>query len=489
MSKKKKIIITLTSIAVVGGLFYGISNAFGTPPAISVPVTEVTKQTITSDISTSGDVKSLNIKTYFSPVNATISNFTPRVGDVVKAGTVLVSFDTSMLEIDNQKATLNSRSVANGNQATLDQTSQANASISNAKSKTSSLASDISKIESEISSLTKKISNKSAKLQEARSKEVAPEITRISTLLNQVTDAINALDSVADVTKINELEINKERYQKELDALQSSIANASDAELAIWQTNLQSLQTQLGEKQGEYQAAKGASDSATPSSISNAARAQMTDNSNLAELEASSIEELLVKGREGIKADFDGIISAVEAVEGSSAMQGSPLFSIADNKNVIVDVAVSKYDYNKIQVGQKATIELSNKTYTGSVESISRIAEMNADGSQVIHATVKILNPDDDIFLGVEAKVKIQLGEKKNVLVVDRNAINTDKDGDFVYLLRDGKIVTVPVKTGLSSTELIEIESGVSAGDQVITELPEGVEVGDSVIADTTNKE
>lgn len=485
LSKKKKAIIMLVAVAIIGVITYIIAqSSFDGSSGITVPVSEVTKQNITSSISTSGDVGSLNTKTYFSPVNATIQTFEPKVGEVVQAGTLLVAFDTAMLERDNQRAELNKSSVIHGNQATLDQTAQANTAINSANSRANSLAGEVNNLESSIRSLNNKIYEKSVALQANRAREINPEVARLNGLLTQVTTAISQLDPVADVNQINELEVNKERYQTEIDNLQQSVATASDGELANWQAQMESLQAEFATKSAEYQAAKGAADGAVPSTVSSAARAQMNDSLNLAELEGATIEELLQRGRDGIKAEFDGIIASVSTVEGSSATQGMPLFEIADNKNVIVDVTISRHDYDKIQIGQKATIELSNKTYNGSVHSISKIAQVNETGSQVIHATVKIDNPDNDIFLGVEAKVEIQLGEKKDALVINRAAINTNKDGDFVYVIKDGRVEIATVKTGFSSSELIQIESGLSIGDQVIVELPDGMEVGDAVTAE-----
>jgi RND family efflux transporter, MFP subunit len=484
LSKKKKAIIMFAVVAVIGVIAYVLAqSSFDTSSGPSVEVSEVTKQNITSSISTSGDVGSLTTKAYFSPVNATIKTFEPEVGEVVKAGTLLVAFDTAMLERDNQKADLNESSIANGNQASLDQVSQSNASITNAKSKANSLSGDIRNLEGSINSLTQRVNEKSTTLQTNRAAEVNAEIARLNELLTQVTTAISQLDPVADVTAINELETNRERYETEINNLQQSVATASDAELVNLQAQLESLHAQLATANAEYQAARGAADSAVPATVSKAARAQMSDTLHLAELESSTIEELLQRGRDGITAEFDGIIASVSTVEGSSATQGMPLFEIADNKNVVVDVTISRHDYDKIQIGQKATIDLSNKTYTGSVHRISRIAQVNETGAQVIHASVKINNPDDDIFLGVEAKVQIQLGEKKDALVVNRAAINTNSEGDFVYVIRNGKVETVTVQTGYSSSELIQIESGLSLGDQVIIELPDGIDVGSAVTA------
>ena len=71
---------------------------------------------------------------------------------------------------------------------------------------------------------------------------------------------------------------------------------------------------------------------------------------------------------------------------------------------VDVDVNISKYDYDKIQENQKAEITLAGKKYEGTVTSVSHIATQNEKGASLISARVRIDHPDENVFLGVDAK-------------------------------------------------------------------------------------
>ena len=89
----------------------------------------------------------------------------------------------------------------------------------------------------------------------------------------------------------------------------------------------------------------------------------------------------------------------------------------------------------------------------------------------MIGATVKIDNPDENIFIGVEAKVTVQAASADNVLLVPVEAVNIGNDGSFCYVLRDGVITKQTIETGISSDEYMEVTSGLKEGDQVIPDL------------------
>ena len=155
--------------------------------------------------------------------------------------------------------------------------------------------------------------------------------------------------------------------------------------------------------------------------------------------------------------------------------QGLELVSIASNDDVAVEATVSKYDYHKLKEGQKAEITIANNTYQGTVGDINRVAQQNEKGAPIVTCEVVIDNPDDNIFLGVEAKASILIGSEKNVLTVPADAVNTGKDNTFCYVLEDGVIARREITTGISSDTLTEIKSGLKEGDLVIPQLQEGL--------------
>lgn len=192
---------------------------------------------------------------------------------------------------------------------------------------------------------------------------------------------------------------------------------------------------------------------------------------NLSELEAKSVEELIAEGKKGVQAEFTGVISDSKVAGGAAVSQGMEMFTLESTKNVCVEIQVSKYDFAMLKEGQKATITLGDNTYQGTLTKINKVAIPNEKGTPMIGATVKIDNPDENIFIGVEAKVTVQAASADNVLVVPVEAVNIGNDGSFCYVLRDGVIAKQTIETGISSDEYMEVKSGLKEGDQVIPDL------------------
>lgn len=154
------------------------------------------------------------------------------------------------------------------------------------------------------------------------------------------------------------------------------------------------------------------------------------------------------------------------------------LVSVASNDDVAVEATVSKYDYGKLKEGQKAQITIGDNVYQGTVGDISRVAQQNEKGAPIITCEVNIDNPDDGIFLGVEAKVSILTGSEKDVLTVPVEAVNTGKDSTFCYVLDNGVIARREVVAGISSDTQTQIQEGLKEGDLVIPQLTDGLMEG-----------
>ena len=168
--------------------------------------------------------------------------------------------------------------------------------------------------------------------------------------------------------------------------------------------------------------------------------------------------------------------------EGSAVTQGMQMFTLQSTEDVCVSINISKYDFDKLKEGQKADITLGSFSYEGTVEKISRIASVNEKGASMINAQVKIDNPDENIFLGVDAKVVVHAATAEDALLVPNSVINIGKDGSFCYVVEDGVIVRRPVETGIASDSETEILSGLDENDAVITDIG-NFEEGDAVEA------
>ena len=103
-----------------------------------------------------------------------------------------------------------------------------------------------------------------------------------------------------------------------------------------------------------------------------------------------------------------------------------------------------------------------------------------AVSSASIMATIHIDNPDENIFLGVDAKVTIQAAEARDVLVLPTEAVNIGKDGTFCWVYEDGIMKKRSITIGVTSDDCAEITQGIDEGEQVIPD-PGNHEEGDTI--------
>ena len=518
-SKNGIMLITLGIVA-VAIIIIGVIGARGQGNE-SVPTVEtiaVTKGNVTQEVEASGNVESEQKKTFFSPVNGEIQTMPVETGDTVEAGQAIIGFNLENLESENQKAELNVRS----GQLQLEDAQQ---QAADAASKQAEAQARIPELENQIEEKQNQIASLQQQITDAQSQAAADAQAAAQQAAQEAQQAYEAALAQADQEYQQAKEeydtVTLPEYQKKLEELQQKMneenapASAqSDYEYALnnppaepvkrevnpadytagtgsdtasvpdtsdLQYQLETASSELAQLQSELASQEAVAEADT-GSLTPAAQEQMVISNNLAELEAKNIQELIEEGRKGIQAEFRGVISDAQVTQGSTVTQGMELFTLQSTEQVCVEANISKYDFDKVKEGQKAVITLGDSEYQGTVEKISRIAIPNEQGTALIGVTIHIDNPDDNIFIGVEAQASIQAAQAKDVPLLPVEAVNIGKDGSFCYVVEDGKITEKAIETGVTSDSYVEITKGLEAGDQVIRDIGNH-EVGDSVAA------
>ena len=96
--KKRRKRLIIGGIVVVILALNIIPKLFAPEVLPQVSVSEAYLGTIEQTVEGSGSVKSEQVKTYFSPVSATIADFNLQVGDTVEAGEMLLTYDSAELD-------------------------------------------------------------------------------------------------------------------------------------------------------------------------------------------------------------------------------------------------------------------------------------------------------------------------------------------------------------------------------------------------------
>ena len=483
-------------------------------------VAKAQKGTVKETYNSNGTIESENTKTYYSPVTAPIKECKAVVGQLVKSGDLLITFDTTNLERDNEQAQLTLQSSLNTSRATRAQNARAidaaNAASAQAAEQANALADEANALAEQVDAAYAQYqSNQQTAAQQTE--QNAPRIQEIQIQIQGYEGTIAAADETIGAYERGyagrQVEINEalenvkngtadaaqqqivtdtENYEQALETKKETQvlldeANSSLAALevpAADDAGYAELQAQYEAKYAEWQAAyQAAGATAAETGMTSSELENLDISDNLAELAALTPEELLEKGKEGMKADMNGVIASVDALQTNSAAQGAALFTIADTEHVRVKIELSPDDYDKMKPGLEAEVTLAGNTYKGTLTDVDKIAVPNEKGTPVIGARIRIENPDENICIGATAKVNMTVAEAKNVVVVPTEAVNASTDGDFVYVIENGVVKEKPVQIGTASTTQVEVVEGLKEGDLVVNDLNVDIHPGMKAVA------
>ncbi len=179
-----------------------------------------------------------------------------------------------------------------------------------------------------------------------------------------------------------------------------------------------------------------------------------------------------------IRAPIDGVVIGKPIPAGQTVAQGlsNPMviLTVADLSKMQIETQVDESDIGKVAVGQKATFTVDaypGKVFTGMVSSVSQKATVQQN---VVYygVIIDVDAGDRELKPTMTARVSVGVGESKNALTVPLSAIKTNKNQQYVVVMKNGQATNVNVTTGLTSEERVEITGGLTDGDQIVVSQP-----------------
>jgi macrolide-specific efflux system membrane fusion protein len=179
------------------------------------------------------------------------------------------------------------------------------------------------------------------------------------------------------------------------------------------------------------------------------------------------------------------IASEVGEPIGTTAVgtQGTSGFIIlAALDEFVVTAEFAEGDVVGIAVGQKVSLEfdaLPEETRVGEVTQVAPFGVVDPSGSSLTtyEVTISLPNPPAGLRAGMTAQASITTEERLGVVAAPVTALVPTDDGFIVRVQgEDGVITNVDVEVGIRGGYYVEILSGLSEGDRVVTgsdgELP-----------------
>lgn len=478
--KKKKIIkrCIFGGIAVVALVLIIVANVNAKNAIPMVGVAPLKVGDVEETVTASGFVSSEVSKTYFAPANVTLSEFPLKVGDKVKANDQLIAFDTSDLSVETEKTALAAVSADESYQQSLYESSKAQNDYAIAKANVDTYKllivwqrNYINDINAAIAGKTNTLAQSAQCIKDGIAKQINSKNDEITNKTKEMNDLLSPSGDPKDMARYTQLKNEILDLQNETGDLSSSEAHvyytvdtiAENRQLADAQNLLSDMQSYLAKDQAKMEAAEQAI-------LDAHAREKLKADNEIQQITAEHAQSELNEASQGVYADFDGVVSELSVVSGGPVAKNGQILTLQSIEDVMVNVPISKYNLSKVAIGQKADITVAGVTYEGTVSRINGIATKSESGAAVITADVHIDNPDEAIYLGVEAKVIIHTASAENVLLAPVETINEDNDGQFCYVIEDNVLKRKNVTTGVSSDTVIEIIDGLNADDQVVND-------------------
>jgi membrane fusion protein, multidrug efflux system len=297
----------------------------------------------------------------------------------------------------------------------------------------------------------------------------APIFARVSGYLKSWTADMGArVKSGQVIAEIEAPDLDQQLLQARADlASQEASAKLSDATLTRRRTliasNFVSMQ-EIDERTAD---------------LSNKLASVKAGQANVERLEA-------LAGYKKITVPFDGIVTSrdtdVGALINAGGGSGPAMFTISDISKLRVYVNVPQTYVPAIKIGAKAVIsmpEYPNRTFLATVEASSQSVDVSSGTTRM---QLRLDNAKGELMPGGYANVKLSLQRDSLPLNIPASALIFNQNGLRVATVGpDDKVLfkTVTISRDLGRT--IELGSGLSPDDRVITAPPDGIADGDPV--------
>jgi len=184
-------------------------------------------------------------------------------------------------------------------------------------------------------------------------------------------------------------------------------------------------------------------------------------------------------GQVVVEAPVAGIIRKSNAVVGARASaRAEPLFHIIAGGDLELLAQASTKRLSKLTPGLPATIRVAGGEQSrGRTKSVSATVD---PATQLGDVRVSI-DSDRRLKAGMFARAFINSGQRCDNVAVALSALLWGQEGTIVQVVRDGRIESRIVTTGLQTGGNIEIQQGVADGELVVTRAGAFLRDGDQV--------
>ena len=176
----------------------------------------------------------------------------------------------------------------------------------------------------------------------------------------------------------------------------------------------------------------------------------------------------IASGDTAIRSKINGIVTSKEVEEGTLVAAGQTLFNVVNIDNLKLKITVDESQVGQLKVGD--VVKIKPSTSPELVEGKITFIAPKSNSALKFPVEILVANKDKKLKAGMYASA--QFGNDNNeitALVVPHSAFVGSVSQNKIFKIVNNKAEMVNVKSGRNFGDKVEIISGLTAGDEVIT--------------------
>ena len=170
-----------------------------------------------------------------------------------------------------------------------------------------------------------------------------------------------------------------------------------------------------------------------------------------------------------IRSPISGVVAERMIKVGNMVVTNQPVFQVTDLEPLLAVLHVPERLVGELKVGQvsKLTVDaLAEETFAGQVERISPVVDPSTG---TIKVTVTVYDASRQLKPGMFARINIVNDVHMGTVLAPRDAIIEEDKETSVFVVRDSTVFKQDIETGYVNSIYIEVVSGLTPGDTVVT--------------------
>ncbi len=185
-------------------------------------------------------------------------------------------------------------------------------------------------------------------------------------------------------------------------------------------------------------------------------------------------------GTQRISASFDGVVSLLSIQQGDRVLPGMPVLQLSRAGKLRATLGIEPEDIGRLRVGMPVEIAAVFGSQPAVTSRVLQIHGVINPLTRLVDVDIELQGATSGLLPGMQIRGTIALNNRES-WVVPRSAVLRDEQGSFLFQIRNGHAVKVPVTAGIENGNSLAVSGALDSALKIVVsgnyELQDGMMV------------